>query len=217
MVSPNMLGEKLVQNSFNPNSTNNHNYSYGNPFTSYGSNTYASNQTNHYGDPSVQQPTLPTQGTLDPFNNRIVGLGFEKLLRVQGLFMKRKSGKCCKKYNHQHAFYPLDVEGKYQKGTKLFRSTEEFRTCSWTFGPHNANVTFCDKNNSEVDGQSFLTLEKDDVCVWSLFDEIPAKIFLTEGGQKTFIGNITRLPQCGLAIFHVKDNNEGLHFGKFYL
>jgi len=215
MVSPNMLGEKFIQNPSDPNSNtalNNNYYSYGNPFASYGSNTYASGQTNHFGDPNMQLPIFPTQENLNAFNNKITGLGFEKLLRVQGLFMKRKPAKCCKRYVHQHAFYPLDVEGKYKKGTKLFRSSEKVRCWTCTFGPHDSNMTFCDKNNSEFDGQSFIALEKEDECGCKCIDQIPVKVFLTEGGQKTFIGSTTRLPGCKDIIYHVKDNNEGLHF-----
>jgi len=216
MVSPNMLGQQLVQNPSDPYPypyalPNNTDYYHNNQFT-YDSHTYTSDQNNHHGYPNMQQPTFPTHGTLDPFSNRIVGLGFEKLLRVQGLFIKRKPAKCCKKYVHRNAFYPLDLEGKYQKGTKLFRSTEDVRCCAWTFGPHSANMTFCDKNNSEFDGQSFLAFEKEDKCVWSCIDKFPAKVFLTEGGQKTFIGSTTRDPGCKTVIYHVKDNNEGLRF-----
>ena len=215
MVSPNMLGEKFIQNPSDPNSNtalNNNYYSYGNPFASYGSNTYASGQTNHFGDPNMQLPIFPTQENLNAFNNKITGLGFEKLLRVQGLFMKRKPAKCCKRYVHQHAFYPLNSEGSYQRGTKLFRSTEEFHACSWKLGPHNASITFCDKNNSESDGQSFLALEKEKACVWGCIDKFPVKVFLTEGGQKTFIGSFIMAPDCNIVSYHVKDNNEDLLF-----
>ena len=215
MVSPNMLGEKLVQNSSNPNPNttlnNNHNYSYGNPFASYGSNTYTTDQTNHHGDSNTQQPSLPTQGNLDSLNNRIADLGFEKLLRVQGLYLKRKSQKCCRKFSHRHAFYPLDLEGRYQRGTKLFRSTEEVPCCRWTFGPHNASITSYDKDNSEINGLSFLAFEKVNECNCKNSHD-PTNIFLTTGDKKTFIGSVLIVSQNGTGIFHVKDKNEELHF-----
>jgi len=212
MVSPNMLGEKLIQNSSDPNPNtapnNYNNFTHGNPFASYGSNTYTTDQTNHYVGPNLQQPTLPTQGNLGALNNIISGVGFEKLLRVQGLYLKRKYSMS----DHQHALYPLDGEGTYQKGTKLFRSIEDPQSCKWTFGPHNASITFFDRTNSEIDGHSFIALEKEDVCSWNYFDRVPIKVFLTEGGQKTFIGSTARVSCCCAISYLVKDNNEDLRF-----
>jgi len=211
MAQPNMLGEQLVQNPSYPypyaqqNDQQFANYYHQNTY-----NTYIPDQNNNFTYPGTQPyaPNIQNTQNIVPLTD---SLGFEKLQRLGGIFIKRKAGKCCKKYVHQHHFYPLDHEKKYQKGTKIFRSTENLRLCPLTFGPHDTSVKFYDKFNSNIEAQPFIHLEKEDVCSWGCAT-FPINVFLTEGNQKTFIGKTQRVPKCGLLEFEVKDSNEVTHF-----